>query len=122
MNKKKYAIALVLLLAVVASVSAASYGNRISQNGSSRSSLSLADRNENRVGRGNGNMLAQTSLEDGEESAFNNRMGSSMNKNHRFQSELPETCLVTGEAPVAGSRLGFNQDSEGQGLNQRWTR
>ncbi|WP_320129119.1 hypothetical protein [uncultured Sphaerochaeta sp.] len=129
MNKKKLILALVLIAVVVASVSAASYGNRFSSSYTSRPSVSA---NGTTLGYGRSSMMngnrgnyataAGICLVDGDEVAVGSRLGyaqrgTGMNGYGLSAEDLPEICPVTGEAPVLGSRLGVNQGYR-QNLNR----
>ena len=105
MKNKKFAIALILIVVAVASVSAASYGNRQGTNIS----------NTQNLGWGRVAVDSPTCLATGEEALLGNRA---------LGADLNDTCLVTGEAPLEGSRLGsVNRLNASQGGGMmRWSR
>jgi len=119
MKNKKFAIALILIVVAVASVSAASYGNR-------QATHTLNTQN---LGRGRVAVDSQTCLVTGEEvvagrGLYNEDRGSGMYGYRAVGADLDELCLVTGEAPLEGNRLGSANRmnaSQGGGM-MRWSR
>jgi len=117
MNKKNktFVIAIILIVVAAASVSAASYGNRWATNASDTQTL----------GQGRGNANAQGSLATGEE-VFAGRAlgyegrGVGMYGNQAAGLDADGLCLVTGEAPLEGSRQGSGlRSNASQGIGRR---
>jgi hypothetical protein len=119
-KNKKFAIVMVLIVVAVASVSAASYGNRRASGPLDSSSL--------RLGRGNGMVqaTAQVCESCGEELQMGYGLSREDRGSGRFGSqgegvERPETCLVTGEEPTE-TRMYENRRDSSQGNGMRFAR
>ena len=116
MKNKKFVIATILIVVAVASVSAASYGNRRPTNASDTQNLGL----------GRGNAYFQSSLVTGEEVFAGRALGNEARGvgMYGFQAaglDADGLCLVTGEAPLDGSRQGTgsrNNALQGGGMRR----
>jgi hypothetical protein len=116
MKNKKFLIAMILIVVAVASVSAASYGNRWTTNASDTQYL----------GQGRGIANSQICVVTGEEVVAGSRLGyedRGFGMYGAVGADPDGLCLVTGEAPLEGSRMGSGLRSNGsQGGGMRWSR
>ncbi|HAF86598.1 MAG TPA: hypothetical protein DCG32_09630 [Sphaerochaeta sp.] len=115
MRNKKFLIAMVLIVVAVASVSAASYGNRWASDASDTRYL----------GQGRAITDSQVCLVTGEEVVAGTRLGYADRGFGMYGAGVDDDglCLVTGEAPVPGSRQGGGlRSNASQGGGMRWSR
>ncbi|MBI9094773.1 MAG: hypothetical protein JEY71_07815 [Sphaerochaeta sp.] len=113
---KKFVIAMILIVVVVASVSAASYGNRWATDASDTRYL----------GQGRTITDSQICLVTGEEVAATRALGyegRAFGMYGAVGTDADALCLVTGEAPLEGSRMGSDlRYNASQGGGMRWSR
>ncbi|MGB4406926.1 MAG: hypothetical protein WBI82_08725 [Sphaerochaeta sp.] len=114
MRNKKFLITMILIVVAVASVSAASYGNR-----------RASDASEPRyLGQGRGVTDSQICPLTGEEVVAGSGLGNEgrgfgMYGNRGIGTDADGLCPVTGEAPLQGSKIRSNTS---QGGGMRWSR
>ncbi len=113
MKNKKFLVAMILIVVAVASVSAASYGNRRATDASDTRYL----------GQGRAIADSQVCLVTGEEVVAGSGLGYEGRGYGMYGAgvDADGLCPVTGEAPLAGSRTGLRSNTS-QGGGMRWSR